>query len=204
MFFIMGPLWIFEIIEWQLKLTGNYDLNVSKGLLIFHICNSLQVISDFLLGTYVSNLLFDFRDSLCFAQYAETKLQTFLVQYLVIWTPNQDRVSILSRQRQVKLPQWQQPQFDQEQFDLKMHPFIQWCPEANGTFTTLQNTHQNYWFRRNENYSICLLTFSFPNSLRNSLFITTFMFFINWAIRNQSPWDILCLSNPIFLMIFLS
>jgi len=42
MFFIMGPLWIFEIIEWQLKLTGNYDLNVSKGLLIFHICNSLQ------------------------------------------------------------------------------------------------------------------------------------------------------------------
>ena len=84
MFFIMGPLWIFEIIEWQLKLTGNYDLNVSKGLLIFHICNSLQVISDFLLGMHVLNLLFDFRDSLCFVQYAETKLQTFLVQYLVI------------------------------------------------------------------------------------------------------------------------
>ena len=86
MFFIMGPLWIFEIIEWQLKLTGNYDLNVSKGLLIFHICNSLQVISDFFARyvSYVLNLLFDFRDSLCFAQYAETKLQTFLVQYLVI------------------------------------------------------------------------------------------------------------------------
>ena len=43
MFFIMGPLWIFEIIEWQLKLTGKYDLAVSKGLIIFHICNSLQV-----------------------------------------------------------------------------------------------------------------------------------------------------------------
>ena len=43
MFSIMSPLWIFEIIEWQLKLTGKYDLAVSKGLIIFHICNSLQV-----------------------------------------------------------------------------------------------------------------------------------------------------------------
>ena len=43
MFFIMGPLWIFEIIEWKFRLSGKYDVNVSKGLIIFHIFNSLQV-----------------------------------------------------------------------------------------------------------------------------------------------------------------